>query len=95
MAAPNLESVSDITSLFSSGFPEYLKQLAIALFPMILTFGIFQIFRTRLKVKDILKISIGTIYTYIGLVLFLTGVNVGFMPAGYQLIPRRHFAGKQ
>ena len=25
------------------------------------------------------------IYTYIGLVLFLTGVNVGFMPAGHYI----------
>ena len=31
------------------------------------------------------KIIIGIIYTYIGLVLFLTGVNVGFMPAGNYL----------
>lgn len=28
------------------------------------------------------KIGIGILYTYIGLVLFLTGVYVGFMPAG-------------
>ena len=28
---------------------------------------------------------IGLLYTYIGLVVFLTGVNVGFMPAGYFL----------
>ena len=25
----------------------------------------------------------GTLYTYMGLILFLCGVNVGFMPAGY------------
>ena len=31
------------------------------------------------------KIIIGIIYTYIGLVFFLTGVNVGFMPAGNYL----------
>ena len=32
-----------------------------------------------------LKILVGLTYTYIGLVLFLTGVNVGFMPAGNYL----------
>ena len=32
-----------------------------------------------------MKILIGLIYTYIGLVLLLTGVNVGFMPAGNYL----------
>ena len=35
--------------------------------------------------KSLVKISVGPIYTYVGLVLFLTGVNVGFMPAGNYL----------
>ena len=35
--------------------------------------------------RTLIKIGIGLIYTYIGLVLFLTGVNVGFMPAGNYL----------
>ena len=39
----------------------------------------------KLKKKTLLKIIIGIAYTYIGLVLFLTGVNVGFMPAGNHL----------
>ena len=32
-----------------------------------------------------MKILIGLLYTYIGLALFLTGVNVGFLPAGTYL----------
>ena len=39
----------------------------------------------KLKKRQLLKICIGLLYTYIGLVLFLTGVNVGFMPAGNYL----------
>ena len=35
-----------------------------------------------LNKRSIIKIVVGLVYTYIGLVLFLTGVNVGFMPAG-------------
>ena len=31
------------------------------------------------------KIALGVVFTYVGLVLFLTGVNVGFMPIGYKL----------
>ena len=31
------------------------------------------------------KFIVGLVYTYIGLVLFLTGANVGFMPAGNYL----------
>ena len=35
--------------------------------------------------SQLLRIVSGLVYTYVGLVMFLTGVNVGFMPAG-QLI---------
>ena len=35
--------------------------------------------------KALGKILVGLFYTYIGLVLFLTGANVGFMPAGNYL----------
>ncbi|HHU90305.1 MAG TPA: DUF1538 domain-containing protein [Clostridiaceae bacterium] len=85
MTVPDLDSVSDIGLLYRLNFPEYIKQVAVALLPMILTFVVFQVIKIRLRIKEILKISIGTIYTYIGLVLFLLGVNVGFMPVGYQL----------
>ncbi|HHU23435.1 MAG TPA: DUF1538 domain-containing protein [Clostridiales bacterium] len=85
MVVPNLDSVLDISLLYGSNFPEYIRQVAVALSPILLTFVIFQIVKIRLKIRAILKISIGTIFTFIGLVLFLTGVNVGFMPVGYQL----------
>ena len=35
--------------------------------------------------RRLIKIGIGLVYTYVGLVLFLTGVNVGFSPAGNSL----------
>ena len=38
-----------------------------------------------MKGRALLKVVIGILYTYVGLVLFLTGVNVGFMPAGNYL----------
>mgnify|MGYP001007278035 CR=1 FL=1 len=82
---PQVQSFSAIISLYVANFPEYFKQIAIALLPLIVLFVIFQIFRLRLKTKAILRISVGTIYTYLGLVLFLASVNIGFMPAGYLL----------
>ena len=45
-------------------------------------FALFQIFKLRLKKENIYRISVGFAYTFIGLVLFLCGVNVGFMPVG-------------
>ena len=39
----------------------------------------------RLRKRRLLKIGLGVLFTYVGLVIFLTGVNVGFMPIGYKL----------
>ena len=36
----------------------------------------------KLSRKQLNRIAIGVVFTYLGLVLFLTGVNVGFMPVG-------------
>ena len=38
-----------------------------------------------MKKKALIKIAVGLAYTYAGLTLFLTGANVGFMPAGNYL----------
>ena len=45
-------------------------------------FIVFQFAAKRFHIHYIIKMSVGFLYTYIGLVLFLTGANVGFMPAG-------------
>ena len=85
ISIPEIQSMADIASLYSSNFFEYFKQIAVALFPMLLLFAIFQIVKLRLAKETVLQISSGTVYTYMGLVLFLISVNVGFMPAGYLL----------
>ena len=82
------ENVTDsvaLWDLFQDGLPTYLKEIGIALLPIVLFFGIFQIAVLRLSKKRLIRILIGLAYTYIGLVLFLTGANVGFMPAGAYL----------
>lgn len=48
-------------------------------------FGAFQRIALRLDRRTLGRIGVGLVYTYIGLVLFLTGANVGFMPAGNYL----------
>ncbi|MDR2647045.1 MAG: DUF1538 domain-containing protein [Oscillospiraceae bacterium] len=68
-----------------SGFLHQAKEVAEALFPIILFFLVFQIVAFRIKRRPLAKILIGLLYTFVGLVLFLTGVNVGFMPAGRDL----------
>lgn len=82
---PEVNSIPKILGLFIKNIPVYTKQVAAALFPMLFLFFILQVIKLHLGKKIILKITVGTIYTFMGLVLFLLSVNVGFMPAGYLL----------
>ena len=66
-------------------FPAYFKEIAVSLLPIVVFFGVFQALVLRLSYQKLLRIAIGLVYTYLGLVLFLTGANVGFIPAGNYL----------
>ena len=48
-------------------------------------FAICQVAFLKLPKRRLLRIAVGVAFTYVGLVIFLTGVNVGFMPVGYKL----------
>ena len=78
-------TTKQVTMLFWSDLPHRIMEVAIALLPIIVFFGLFQIIVLKLKKAQIIRIVIGLVYTYFGLVLFLTGVNVGFMPLGRYL----------
>jgi len=67
---------------FIFALPVYAKEVAVAFIPIVLLFVIYQVVTRRFHIHNILKMSVGFVYTYIGLVLFLTGANVGFMPTG-------------
>lgn len=82
---PDIDNSVELWAMFSKGFPTYIKEMAVSLLPIVLFFGAFQLISRDIKKKALIKILIGLAYTYIGLVLFLTGVNVGFMPAGNYL----------
>ena len=79
---PVAHNALDLLQLFRQSFPLYFKEVAMALLPIIVFFMLFQLFALKLPKSQLIKMSVGIIYTFIGLVLFLTGVNVGFLPAG-------------
>lgn len=66
-----------------------LKDLALAISPIALFFLLYNFLFLHLRAKEILKIFIGLFYSYLGMVLFLSAVMVGFLPMaqniGYQL----------
>ncbi len=72
---------------FWTAVPHFMKEVGLALLPVIVLFLIFQFSSLHLKGAKLSRIVWGIVYTYAGLTLFLTGVNVGFMPVG-------HFLGK-
>ncbi len=82
---PDIGDSVEMWRYFAHSFPEYIKEIAVSLLPIVIFFAFFQVVSLKLKKKTLLKIAVGILYTYIGLVLFLTGVNVGFMPAGNYL----------
>lgn len=77
-----IEDTVELCRMFAHELPSYMGEIAISLLPIIVFFGLFQIVSLRLDKRHLIKIIVGLLYTYIGLVLFLTGANVGFMPAG-------------
>lgn len=77
-----VNSLSEAFGAFMHAFPEYFKDVAIALSPIVIAFIVFQIVFLKLPKSQLIKMAIGVIYTYVGLVIFLTGVNIGFLPAG-------------
>ena len=68
-----------------SALPKYMEEVGIALLPIVGLFFIYTLFAKGLSKGSIIRITVGVLYTFIGLVLFLTGVNYGFSPVGSYL----------
>ena len=80
-----LRQVGDTREAFFAyleGFGSYAEEVAIALAPILAFFLLFQLMTRAFRKKQIVRIIVGFVYTFIGLVFFLTGANVGFMPVG-------------
>ncbi len=90
---PNADGVTSVTTVdwsstteigyaYLGALPHYMKETAVALAPIIVIFLVFQIFVFKMKARPFMKICSGLVFTYVGLVMFLTGVNVGFSALG-------------
>ena len=76
---------NDILGAYLENMGHVAREVALALGLIVVFFLICQFAFLKLPKRRLLKIGMGVIFTYVGLVLFLTGVNVGFMPVGYKL----------
>lgn len=82
---PNYSSLIEVIKNYLNSFPKYFWEVFLSLSPILLLFLAYNILYLKLKRKVLMKIFIGLIYTYVGLGIFLTGVNIGFMPMGFMV----------
>ena len=78
----NYTSLGEIFSHYLSVIPSQIFNVIKSLGPIILFFIVYQIFALKLSWRTLLKICVGLVYSILGLTLFFTAVNVGFMQTG-------------
>lgn len=81
----NWANTAEIGGSYIGALPHYMAETAMALAPVIGIFLLFQILTLKMSRRSLARVLAGVGFTYVGLVLFLTGVNVGFAPLGEAL----------
>lgn len=76
------EGTKGIIAPFLHEIPHLSYEILIALSPIVLIFLIFNKVKFKISKRSLRKIIFGIIFTFIGLVVFLVGVNAGFMEVG-------------
>ena len=75
----------DVVKFFAMELPNQLKDVSLAMGSILACFLVFQLVSRRFHKHQLGRMAVGFLYTLIGLVFFLTGVNVGFIPVGQLL----------
>ncbi len=80
-----VETTQDVVLEIGVNLPQYALDVFFSLLPVVCVFVIFQLFTHRYQRHERRRIVVGFLYTFIGLALFLCGVNIGFAPVGTYL----------
>ena len=75
----------EVIKTFFANFPHYFKEVFISLSPIAMFFAFYNISYLKLNKKNVIKVVAGFSFILVGLSIFLTGVNTGFMPMGYKV----------
>lgn len=81
---PDYSVEANLGANFAPALGSVALEVFIALGLIVVFFVILQATILKLPKQRIIQIATGIVYTYLGLVIFLTAVNVGFMPIGYK-----------
>lgn len=82
---PDYSTADDIGAELLTQLWSVTKEVALALGMIVISFAVLQVLYLKLPKRKLLHIAVGIAYTFVGLVIFLTSVTVGFMPIGYKL----------
>ncbi len=82
---PNIVITHDVTIEFLNNIPHFFVEVSKSLWPILVMLILFQLITKRYHKLQFLRVLVGLIYTFVGLVMFMTGVNVGFIPMGHIL----------
>lgn len=77
-----IDTSKDLFSVYLTRIPDYMKEVGIALLPIVAFYFITMTFGGKVAKGEFIKILVGVVYAYFGLVIFLLGVNCGFLPVG-------------
>lgn len=78
-------TVLQVLKTFITSLPLYLKDVIIAILPITFFFLLLDLFLIKTPRKRLIRILVGLLYACIGLTLFLSGANIGFVSAGSNL----------
>ena len=84
-AATEITEIStslDMVKQFIAALPHYAEEVLMSMLPVICVLVLFQLLTRNYHGRQVLRMIVGIIYTLVGLILFLTGVNIGFAPVG-------------
>lgn len=82
---PNYTIADNVLKEFFISLFHVTKEVSLALGLVVIFFFIINAIFLKLPKRKNIQIIIGSLFTYIGLIVFLTSVNVGFMPIGYKM----------
>jgi len=79
------DSLAELITLYAGGMVGFFLEVCLILVPILVFFGVFQVVNLKLPRSQLIRIGVGLVYILLGLTVFLTGVYIGFMPAGTYL----------
>ena len=78
----NVITTRDVVYTLLMELPKYMGEVLLSIFPLLLVFSVVQCTSRHIYKNQVKQMLVGFLYTYLGLVLFLCGVNIGFSPVG-------------